>query len=70
MSLPSIALARHTLRPSLHRAPRLFSQHRFHSNLSLETRYWDNIPSWKDVSKDEFMSYRWQVCHPLLRLSE
>lgn len=25
--------------------------------------YWQHIEAWKDVSQEEFLSYRWQVSH-------
>ncbi|RMZ71301.1 L-lysine 23-aminomutase [Pyrenophora seminiperda CCB06] len=31
------------------------------STLGHQKPYWDHIPSWKHVSSDEFISYRWQL---------
>lgn len=40
----------------------LSHQYRSQSTLSQEKAYWNHIPSWKNISNEEFMSYRWQVC--------
>lgn len=31
------------------------------SALKSQQPYWQRIPRWQDVSKDEFLSYNWQV---------
>lgn len=32
-----------------------------HQQTNNQDTYWKKIPQWKDISTDEFLSYRWQV---------
>jgi hypothetical protein len=43
-------------------AARLLSHHRTQSTLAAQKPYWNHIQPWQDVTKEEFISYRWQVC--------
>ncbi|KAF2130918.1 kama family protein [Dothidotthia symphoricarpi CBS 119687] len=52
-----------TLRSRPFWAARLLQQNRAQSTLRDRSRerYWDHIEPWKDVSSEEFISYRWQL---------
>ncbi|CAO2650849.1 Nn.00g091460.m01.CDS01 [Neocucurbitaria sp. VM-36] len=58
----STIVARSTaLRPSIPSLPRLVRNTRAQSTLVDEKPYWEHIPSWKGVTTEEFVSYRWQA---------
>ncbi|XP_014560154.1 hypothetical protein COCVIDRAFT_23607 [Bipolaris victoriae FI3] len=61
MFAPSIKSKTQSLRLHSFRLVSWSQQYRAQSSLSNNNSYWSHIPSWKDVSNDEFVSYRWQL---------
>ncbi|EOA90777.1 hypothetical protein ACJQWK_11189 [Exserohilum turcicum] len=61
MLAPTLKSKIQSLRPNTFRlvpSPQLY---RTQSTLTNNTPYWNHIPSWQDISHDEFVSYRWQL---------
>ncbi|KAF1836867.1 kama family protein [Decorospora gaudefroyi] len=61
MFVSTIMVRNQTAKSNFLRTRRLLQQNRALSTYSDQKPYWEKVPQWKDVSNDEFISYRWQL---------
>ncbi|KAI4940734.1 hypothetical protein J4E86_010706 [Alternaria arbusti] len=61
MFVSSTMTGRQPFQSGFTQAARLLSHRRTQSTLAGQKPYWDHIQPWKDVSNEEFISYRWQL---------
>ncbi|CAN9195405.1 unnamed protein product [Alternaria alternata] len=61
MFAPKTIARSQPLRPGFTHATRLLPHCKAQSTFAIQKPYWNHIQAWKDVSNDEFISYRWQL---------